>query len=348
MIRPLPLALLAGLLAAPVVVRADAPPRPAPVRADAPPRPAPVRADAPPSAEPPPAGEVSPPAPSSPPPAASALDEGRRHFEQGVALYQDGDFQSALGEFEASLRANPAPGVLYNVGLTQKMLFRYTEAIETLSRYLAEADPRPGRRAEVERVIAEMQALLAEVTLTVRPAGAQVLVDGRLVGAAPLRPLRLPTGLRVVEVQAEGHRPARRELRLAAGLKLALSIDLAPLSQTGRLRVRAQPASANVTVDGAPALGAPLDLSAGGHTLLATAPGHEPYRLELVVAAGQDRLLDVRLSPARTPLYKRWWPWTIGAVLVGGAVATAVAVSLTTAQPTPLSGTLSPGNQKVF
>ena len=45
------------------------------------------------------------------------------------AVYNDGDYNTALSEFEAAYKAHPSPGVLYNVGLTQKALFRYPEAI---------------------------------------------------------------------------------------------------------------------------------------------------------------------------------------------------------------------------
>src|SRR5579859_605428 len=97
-----------------------------------------------------------------------ALDEAKRHFTQGVALYNDGNFGAALAEFEASNRAHPSVGVLYNIGLCLKGQFRYAESIETLQRFLREAQPlpkvaTPERRAEVEQLIGEMRALLVTV-----------------------------------------------------------------------------------------------------------------------------------------------------------------------------------------
>src|SRR5260370_33354875 len=99
-------------------------------------------------------------------PAAAAdaqLDEAKRHFQQGVALYNDGNFSAALAEFEATYAAHPTAGVLYNIGLTQKSLFRYGESIKTLGRYLKEAGGRAARGTRGgERPVAEAEAAPAD------------------------------------------------------------------------------------------------------------------------------------------------------------------------------------------
>ena len=172
------------------------------------------------------------PAPAAP----AASDEGKRHFEQAVALYNDGDYATALAEFSASYQAAPLPAVLYNIGVAQKALFRYAEAIDTLQRYLAEAQPRAERRAEVERLCAEMEALLAPVTLQVTPADAALVVDGRsAAGGARGRPLRLAAGAHVIEASAEGYRPLRREIMVSAGRPLTLTLALAELPRAGKV-----------------------------------------------------------------------------------------------------------------
>ena len=87
-----------------------------------------------------PAPAPAPPAPA--PPAApdpAVLEEAKRHFAQGVALYNDGNYNAALAEFEAAYRVRPSPGVLDNIGLTQKGLVRYNDAIASLGRLAATA-----------------------------------------------------------------------------------------------------------------------------------------------------------------------------------------------------------------
>src|SRR5512146_1355035 len=102
-----------------------------------------------------------------PKPAAAAkadpqLADAKRHFDQAVALFNDGDFGGALAEFEASYKIHPSAGVLYNIGLTQKALYRYDEALGSLRKYLVDAQKIPkDKRAEVTQLISEIQALLA-------------------------------------------------------------------------------------------------------------------------------------------------------------------------------------------
>ncbi|HEX4406645.1 MAG TPA: hypothetical protein VH560_17525, partial [Polyangia bacterium] len=123
-----------------------------------------------------PAFAAPPPAPpTSPAPVSAAkLGEARLHFQQGVALYKDQNFDAALAEFQGAFAISGEPVVLYDLGLTQKALFRYGEAIDTLERYLSDSAARgqpvaKARRAEVEKTVAEMKSLLADVTLVVKP-----------------------------------------------------------------------------------------------------------------------------------------------------------------------------------
>src|SRR5437016_7333581 len=65
-----------------------------------------------------------------------AIEEARQHFQKGIALYNDGNFEGALAEFETANGLRASTGVLYNIGLTQKALFRYKDAIDCFQRYL--------------------------------------------------------------------------------------------------------------------------------------------------------------------------------------------------------------------
>src|SRR5688572_12727466 len=76
------------------------------------------------------------PPPRPPSPSPVQLEEGRRHFAQGVTLYEEGNFPAALVEFQAAYDTAPAPVILYNIGFTYKALYRYVEAIDALGRYL--------------------------------------------------------------------------------------------------------------------------------------------------------------------------------------------------------------------
>lgn len=265
--------------------------------------------------------------------------EARRHFEQGVALYNAGDFNGALAEFEASYRGRPLPEVRFNIGLTQKALFRYSEAIETLRRQLAEDGGLSSeRRVVIDRLVREMEALLAPVTVRLSPASAQLLIDGRSAAAGVLR---LPAGHHQLSAAAEGHRPLHREIIVSAGTPLQIDLALEPLQRTGRVRITSAPPRAAAEIDGSRAGATPVDaeLPAGGHTLRLTAPGWRPYVGELLVGAGQQRQIEIRLERASTAR-SLWWLWTFGAIALAGA-ATAVAVTQSVPQ-SPIDGTLEP------
>ena len=87
-------------------------------------------------------------------------DEAKRHFTNGVHLFEDRNFAGALVEFEASFKQNPTAAALQNIAVCQKGLFRYADAIATLERMLRDfrraalgrgQEGRRGRHARDER-----------------------------------------------------------------------------------------------------------------------------------------------------------------------------------------------------
>jgi hypothetical protein len=289
--------------------------------------------------------------PTDAPVSAAKLGEARLHFQQGVALYKDQNFDAALAEFEGAYAISSEPVVLYDLGLTQKALFRYGEAIETLEKYLADsaAHGQPvakARRAEVEKSVAEMKSLLADVTLVVKPPEAAVLVDGRAVTLGIEGVVKLAAGSHVIEASAPDHVADRRTLTVVAGTPQTVTLTLAPVPRTGHARVQATQLGARVAIDGKDVGPAPVEaeLLAGGHTVDVTAPGFAPNRLELVVAVGQSRTVTVTLEPPRAPasttpaVFHRWWFW---AAVGGVAVATTATILLWPSKTeSPLTGSL--------
>jgi hypothetical protein len=286
-------------------------------------------------------------APTEAAPLPASVNEAKRHFKQGIVLYNNGDYNGALAEFEASYRGQPAPAILYNIALTEMSIFRYVESIEHFTEYLSEEKTTtPERRREVERFVTDMKALMADLRLSIAPDGAAVMVDGRALGTAPLKPFAVAAGTRVIEVSADGYRPLRKEVVVAAGAPLRLNIQLEPLPRIGRVRIVTAPRGARIRVDGAPAPGE-LTVGQGGHTIEVSADGYRPHRSELLIAAGQSRTVEVTLDPLPPPprpIYTRWWFWTVGAAVIVG-IGAAIAIPLSLQRQEPLPGTL--GTSKV-
>jgi hypothetical protein len=289
--------------------------------------------------------EPPPPPPTKPGPVAEAIEAAKIHFQQGVALFNDGNFNGALAEFQAAYDLRPSPGLLYNIGLTQKALFRYADAVATCERYLAEETKlTPERRAEVTQLIREMNALLADVTLTVEPTGASIHIDGRDAGRAPLdKPLRLAAGSHVVDIASDGYKPVRKDLMISAGNPVTLNIRLDLIPKTGLVQISAKPPESIVRVDGK-VMGYPpvsVELGAGGHQLEVQAPKFVLHSQELIVAAGQRRDIFVELHRPPSKFYEKWYFWTPLTVAVAGGLALGLGLGLRTQDP--LKGTLSPG-----
>lgn len=299
-----------------------------------------------------PAPTTQPPLAPAPSPSTDARkQEARRHFLQGVALYEEGNFTAALAEFQAAYNLSPAPAVLYNIGLTEKALYRYSDAARTLERYLIEGgkDTRltNERRQQVVQLIEEMKALLAPLRFVLSPGNARVTVDGRPMVVGPDGALALAAGNHVVDVAADGHESQRREITVTAGVPATFEFRLKLIPRSGKVSITSSRPATRVFIDGQDRGLAPLDLElpAGGHQLEGRADGYEPFRSELVLAAGQERRVDMELQlpPARAgqPVYKKWWFWTgVGAAVAGG---TATAFLLRPGVKPPIGSTLMPG-----
>jgi tetratricopeptide (TPR) repeat protein len=122
-----------------------------------------------------PPSDAKPPAPEAP---DSKTLEARGHFKSGTKLYRDGNYGGALAEFEEAYRLKPGAGSLQNVALSQKGLFRYSEAAGTLEQLLAKhaAELSDGERQAVTDALTELKGLIASIKLRVEPEHSRVLL----------------------------------------------------------------------------------------------------------------------------------------------------------------------------
>ena len=141
---------------------------------------------------------------------------------------------------------------------------------------------------------------LSTVEIWGEPAGAEVKLNGEVVGTLPATGnLRVPAGSVQLSVRAKGHVDSSRSLELKKGdfVREHVTLQAAPRAPEG----------APVPVYVAETLALEATRPGAGSN-----PGGPP--LIEKPAQGQAGSDD---SP---PLYKRWWFWTIvGAAVVGGA-----------------------------
>jgi hypothetical protein len=229
----------------------------------------------------------------------SADDTAAEHFERGVSLFDGGNYPMALAEFLASFDAAPTAVALWNVAMTYKMLFRYDESIAAFQRWMALRGEgiTQDEEAEVGRLVAEMEANVAVVTIETDAAGAALFVDGREVGSAPLpAAVRLVAGRHVVSARPPGGPPVEQTLTVAPGQPFRVFLATRP---PGRVVVSCAAGQATLLVDGARVTAAfpyAAELPAGSHVIRVEAPGFWPYERAIDVLSGSEQAFDITLE----------------------------------------------------
>jgi len=155
--------------------------------------------------------------------------EARTAFQEGVRQFAEQHFAEALEAFRRAYRIRPHPSVLVNIANCHVSLEQPQQAVTLFERYLADPSTNitPAQRSEIEQALESARRRLATVTLHIVPAGAEVFLDGDLVGSAPLRrPLQTGPGPHVFEARLAGVGTQQYQARLAAGGQLTITLDL--------------------------------------------------------------------------------------------------------------------------
>jgi len=234
--------------------------------------------------------------------AAARKNEAADHYKKGVALFKEGDFASALAEFRAAYQALPSFEVLYNLGLTERRLFKYGQAVKTLNRYLEEGGKKvpAERRESVESELAQIRALTSKVLVTVEGPPAKVFVDGEEVGTSPLAdPVLLGPGKHTIRAARDGEPDASETFELASGSTREVNLSLKAAAGQGpvEITIETTPREAVLMLDGKLAGLSPtkVELTPGSHELIAELDGYQATRTDVVVEAGKPRTVKLKL-----------------------------------------------------
>jgi hypothetical protein len=177
------------------------------------------------------------------------------------------------------------------------------------------------------------------LVLSSQTEGADVSVDGKLIGKTPLKdPITLRPGKYTLKMTKRGYTEYIDVFTIRARKETKLDIDLLPVA--GILRITANVQPARVFVDGKFVGETPLEaeIAAGSRTIKATKGGYRDLVKTVNVVAGQPGNLDLTLEelpadqnpfrplpPRPLKWYERWWVW---AVIAGGATALALVIAL--------------------
>ncbi len=244
------------------------------------------------------------------PKAATAEDEpnissARDHFGRAVEFYRDGNYEAALADFDRAYELAPHWGLLYNIGLAHAALLNYPAAVDALERHLREgADEVPvTRRSQLERELRRLESLIGRLVITFEgPAAVALYIDGIERATSPFAdPITVAAGRRRVEVRADSFLPFRREVIVAGGVEVELSVELvrAP-AQSGVIIVELDVPGAEITLDGEAVGTSPLDrpivADPGRHVLEAARPGYETAGRVVEVELGEFLTVEISLT----------------------------------------------------
>lgn len=169
--------------------------------------------------------------------------EARERVSRAEKLYEDGNYDAALTEFQRAydtMTGHPARNyVLFNIGKCQEKLYRYDSAINSYRTYLKNSADGAEDKGAVEAKIELLEGLLGTLEIHVTskkgtpPKSYEVWVDGRLLEGSP-DSFMIPGGNHQIEIRAEGFETANQEVQVPSRSEKSLTFQLAPLAKEYR------------------------------------------------------------------------------------------------------------------
>ena len=139
--------------------------------------------------------------------------------KEGTKLYDRGSLGEALEKFKQAYVEYASPKLFFNIGQANRDLGRPVEAIEYFERFLAEVkDASPEVTAEARKSVAEQKTKVGSLIIECTTAGAEIGVDGNLVGLAPLaNSVRVMPGNHQVTARHSAGALAMEDVNVRAG-----------------------------------------------------------------------------------------------------------------------------------
>ncbi len=177
-------------------------------------------------------------------------DRAEQSFREGNRAFAAGDYHAAFDAYREAWSLRQSFDIACNLGRTEIELGLSRDAAEHLDYCLRtySVSSREDVRAAKERFVTLFQRVRREVgalAVEVRPAGAELSVDGASYGTAPLgHEIFVTPGTHLVRAHLSGFRDEERSITAEAGAALGLAISLV---------ADARPAVATAPTAGGPA-----------------------------------------------------------------------------------------------
>jgi hypothetical protein len=236
---------------------------------------------------------------------AGLPEPARRAWDAAKQLAGASDYKGALVEFQRAYELSHDPRVLYNVGITEKLLTHYARAVDAWEKELQEAGSRlaPAEQQELKNAIAIVQQFVTTIDVTASEPDATFSIDDVPVGKTPFAgPVRIDVGKHVLKLSKDGFAEAVQTVDVASGQRTPVTFKIEPLNKTALVTVTVGGAAgATIFIDGRDVGPSPFkgDLAADRHTIEARAPGYVTVGQTVDVEYRQPMNLVLTLSVER-------------------------------------------------
>lgn len=162
------------------------------------------------------------------------LDIAKAHYNTGQDYFAAGRYEAAVKEFIEGHRLSKKPLLLFNIALCYEKLDDAGRVTAYYRQYLKERADAP-ERAEIERKLLVLAPRVATVSLTSPVAGAELYLDGELVGKAPVEPVLVTAGRHHFEARFADHAPTKIDAELPGGRSTTIALApkiIAPVVET--------------------------------------------------------------------------------------------------------------------
>jgi hypothetical protein len=164
---------------------------------------------------------------AQPPPPVVEQDEADRLFNQGKAAYEEGKVEDAYRLYLQAWQQKQTHDIAGNLAQAELKLGKKKDAANHIQYALTHFPPtvKQERRKVLEDALAELETSLTKLTIVVNQPGAEIRVDGQVVGQSPMQIVYVEPGAHVVDAQL-GPERGQCKIECAAGQTQNATVQL--------------------------------------------------------------------------------------------------------------------------
>ena len=226
----------------------------------------------------------------------SALERAHKHYESGVALFESGNKEQALVEFQLANDIAPKKENIFMVAQCEYHLGQLVAARTHYEAFLSEE--KRGDLADLSRLrIEAINRRPGVFAINTVPDNVEVRIEGEgasIAGQAP-NEFRVPRGQYRVTVSKTNFSSETRELSIEVAETKPLFFKLEPIP--AHLTVHTDPPGATLFVRGNRTQNPYVqDVPPGSYEIYAEASYYQPKRETLTLSPGEDRVVEFPLT----------------------------------------------------